>query len=95
MLKFTDLAGNHISLFINYAGHCVVINDDNYEATGDLAGLTSRYIEQYYQGKFVTQGDSGWDLRLRPHERVNGEGPVAVLTRGTAGDQNPYEWPTM
>jgi hypothetical protein len=89
VLKFSDLAGKPIALFINYAVHCVVMNDDNYEITGDLAGATSRYIEQYYRGKIVMQGDSGWDLRLRPEERVSGEGPVAVWTSGAAGDQNP------
>jgi hypothetical protein len=65
------------------------MRDDNLAVTGDLAGATSRYVEQYYQGKIPTRDDGGWDLGLRPEEQVSGEGPVAVWTSGAAGDQNP------
>ena len=89
VLKFTDLSGKPIALFINYPVHGVVMGPDNLAVTGDLAGATSRYVEQYYQGKISTRSDAGWDLALRPEEQVSGEGPVAVWTSGAAGDQNP------
>ena len=89
VLKFTDLTGKPIALFINYPVHDVVMGPDNLAITGDLAGATSRYVEQYYQGKISTRGDAGWDLTPRPEEQVSGESPVAVWTSGAAGDQNP------
>jgi hypothetical protein len=89
VLKFTDLSGKPIALFINYAVHCVVMGSDNYAVTGDLAGATSRYVEQYYQGKFRAASSAGWELGLRPEERASGEGPVVVWTSGAAGDQAP------
>jgi hypothetical protein len=89
VLKFTDLAGKPIALFINYPVHAVVMGPDNLAITGDLAGATSRYVEQYYQGKIPTRGDAGWDLELRPEEQVSEGSPVAVWTSGAAGDQNP------
>src|SRR5208283_3094755 len=84
-----DLSGKPIALFINYAVHAVVMGPDNYALTGDLAGATSRYVEQYYQGNIKTRGDAGWDIGVQPEEKVSGEGPVAVWTSGPAGDQNP------
>jgi hypothetical protein len=89
VLKFTDLAGKPLAVFINYAVHCVVMASDNLAVTGDLAGATSRYVEQYYQGKITMRGDRGWDSEIRPEEKVDGEGPVVVWTSGAAGDQNP------
>jgi len=89
VLKFTDLAGKPIALFINYAVHAVVMGPDNLAVTGDLAGATSRYVEQYYQGKIPTRDDAGWELEVPPEEKANGEGPVALWTSGAAGDQNP------
>jgi len=89
VLKFADLSGKPLALFINYPVHAVVMGPENLAVTGDLAGATSRYVEQYYQGKIATRDDAGWDLALRPGEQVNGEGPVAVWTSGAAGDQNP------
>ncbi len=89
VLKFTDLAGKPIALFINYPVHVVVMGPDNLAVTGDLAGATSRYVEQYYQGKIPTRGDAGWELDVGPEENAGGEGPVAVWTSGAAGDQNP------
>ncbi len=89
VLKFTDLSGKPIALFINYPVHAVVMGGDNLAVTGDLAGATSRYVEQYYQGKIATRSDAGWDLGLRPEEKVEGDGVVALWTSGAAGDQNP------
>lgn len=89
VLKFTDLAGKPIALFINYPVHAVVMGPDNLAVTGDLAGATSRYVEQYYQGKIPTRGDAGWELEVGAEEKAGGEGPVAVWTSGAAGDQNP------
>ena len=89
VLKFADLSGHPIALFINYAVHCVIMGPDNLAVTGDLAGATSRYVEQYYQGKIRIEGDEGWEERFPRDEAVSGEGPVAVWTSGAAGDQNP------
>jgi neutral/alkaline ceramidase-like enzyme len=89
ILKFTALSGKPIALFINYPVHAVVMGTENLAVTGDLAGATARYVEQFYQGKIQTRGDSGGDLELRPEEKVSDEGPVAVWTSGAAGDQNP------
>jgi hypothetical protein len=89
VLKFTNLAGKPIALFINYPVHAVVMGPDNLAVTGDLAGATSRYVEEYYQGKIPTRGDAGWELDVGPEEQAGGEGPVAVWTSGAAGDQNP------
>jgi len=89
VLKFTDMAGRPIAFFINYPVHAVVMGPDNLAITGDLAGATSRYVEQYYQGKIPTRSDAGWELEAGAEEKVGGEGPVAVWTSGAAGDQNP------
>jgi hypothetical protein len=89
VLKFTDLAGKPLALFINYAVHAVIMGSENLAVTGDLAGATTRYVEQFYQGKVATRGDSGGDLELRADEKENGDGPVVVWTSGAAGDQNP------
>ena len=89
ILKFTDMAGKPIAFFINYPVHAVVMGPDNLAITGDLAGATSRYVEQYYQGKIPTRSDAGWELEAGAEEKAGGEGPVAVWTSGAAGDQNP------
>ena len=89
VLKFADLAGKPIALFINYPVHAVVMGPDNLAVTGDLAGATSRYVEQYFQGKIPTRSDAGWELEAGQARQAAGEGPVAVWTSGAAGDQNP------
>jgi len=89
VLKFSDLSGKPLAFVINYPVHAVVMGPENLAITGDLAGATSRYVEQYYQGKVPTRSDAGWDLKLRPEEKVEGEGVVALWTSGAAGDQNP------
>jgi hypothetical protein len=88
VLRFEDLAGRPIAFLINYAVHAVVMGPDNYQITGDLAGATSRFVEQHYLGKDKIRGDAGPRMRLRPEERTSGE-VVAVWTSGAAGDQNP------
>lgn len=87
VLKFESLAGNPISLLINYAVHGVVMGPDNLEVSGDLPGATSRFVEQYYRGDIPTRSDGGWDLQLQPKDKTNGV--VALWTSGAAGDQNP------
>ena len=51
VLRFDDLAGKPIAFLVNYAVHVVVMGPDNYQITGDLAGATSRFVEQHYAGK--------------------------------------------
>lgn len=89
VLKFSDLSGKPIALFINYPVHAVVMGPDNLALTGDLAGATSRYVEDYYRGRVATRDDAGWELDSGPEVKVDGDGPVAVWTSGAAGDQNP------
>jgi hypothetical protein len=88
VLRFEDLAGKPIALLINYPVHAVVMGPDNYQVTGDLAGATSRFVEQHYQGKDRPRGDGGPRLRLAPEER-SGDAFVALWSSGAAGDQNP------
>ena len=89
VLRFDDLSGRPLAFWMNYAVHAVVMGPENYQITGDLAGATSRFVEEHYLGKSRPRGDGGMLLRLRPEERSTGEGPVAVWTSGAAGDQNP------
>jgi hypothetical protein len=89
VLRIDDLAGKPIAFWINYAVHAVVMGSENYQITGDIAGATSRFVEEHYQGNDKPRSDAGPRLRLRPEERVTGAGVVAVWTSGAAGDQNP------
>lgn len=89
VLKFESLSGKPIAIFINYSVHAVVMGPLNLEISGDLPGATSRFVEQYYEGKTNTRGDAGWDLQLQAQEKVGGNGVVALWTSGPAGDQNP------
>ncbi|MBV9613245.1 MAG: neutral/alkaline non-lysosomal ceramidase N-terminal domain-containing protein, partial [Acidobacteriaceae bacterium] len=88
VVRFEDLSGKPIALVINYAVHCVIMGHQNYEITGDFAGATSRFVEAHYLGQAPT-GDAGPRLRLRPNEKLDGDGMVALWTSGAAGDQNP------
>jgi hypothetical protein len=89
VLRFDDLDGKPIALWINYPVHAVVMGPDNYQVTGDLAGATSRFVEQHFLASDHPRSDGGPRLRIRPEEKVAGEGMVAVWTSGAAGDQNP------
>jgi hypothetical protein len=88
VLRFEDTSGKPIAFFINYPVHVVVMGPDNYQITGDLAGATSRFVEQHYAGKDHPRSDAGHRLRLKPEEKSD-DGVVAVWTSGAAGDQNP------
>jgi hypothetical protein len=83
------LAGKPIALFINYPVHAVVLGPENYQITGDLAGATSRFVEQHYAGKDRPRSDAGPRMQMRPADAAGGDGVVAVWTSGAAGDQNP------
>jgi hypothetical protein len=89
VLRFEDMAGKPIAFLINYAVHVVVMGPENRQITGDLAGATSRFVEQHYRGKDHPRSDAGERLKLRPAEKSDDEGPVALWTSGAAGDQNP------
>jgi neutral ceramidase len=88
VLRFDDTAGKPIAFWINYPVHAVVMGPENLQITGDLAGATSRFVEQHYLGKDRPRGDAGPRLRLGPEEKAS-EDVVAVWTSGAAGDQNP------
>jgi hypothetical protein len=89
VIRFDALSGKPIALLINYAVHAVVMGGENYQVSGDLAGATSRYVENYYRGKpdDAPRGDAGPAIHLRPEEIT--ENAVALWTSGAAGDQNP------
>jgi len=89
VLRFDDLAGKPIAFLINYAVHAVVMGPNNYQITGDLAGATSRFVEEHYLGERRLRSDGGPRIQLRAEEKVSGDGAVAVWTSGAAGDQNP------
>jgi len=87
VLRFEDMSGKPIAFFINYAVHAVIMGPENLQVTGDLAGATSRFVEQYYAGKLPKpRSDAGTLLRPRPEEAA--DGVVALWTSGAAGDQN-------
>ena len=89
VLRFDDLSGRPIAFWINYPVHAVVMGPENYQITGDIAGATSRFVEQHYLGNDRPRSDMGMRLRLRPEEKGTGEGAIALWTSGAAGDQNP------
>jgi len=89
VFRFDDLTGKPIAFWINYGVHAVVMGPENHQVTGDLAGATSRFVEQHYLGTDRPRSDGGMRIRLKPEEKVTGDGVVAVWTSGAAGDQNP------
>ena len=88
VLRFDNLSGKPIAFWINYAVHAVVMGPENLLVTGDLAGATSRFVEQHFARKDHPRSDAGPRLRLRSEDRTDGD-VVAVWTSGAAGDQNP------
>ena len=89
VLRFEDLTGRPIALWINYAVHAVVMGPENFQITGDIAGATSQFVERHFAGNNRARSDAGMRLRLRPEEKPTADGVVAVWTSGAAGDQNP------
>jgi hypothetical protein len=89
VLRFDALSGKPIAVFINYPVHVVVMGPENYQISGDLAGATSRYVENYYRRKpeDTPRSDAGPAIRLRSEAAT--DSVVAVWTSGAAGDQNP------
>lgn len=89
VMRFDALSGKPIAVFINYPVHVVVMGPENYQVSGDLAGATSRYVENYYRRKpeDTPRSDAGPGIRLPPDEAT--DGVVALWTSGAAGDQNP------
>ena len=53
VVKFETMSGEPIALLINYAVHAVVLGPANTLVTGDIAGATERFVEQYYKDKVV------------------------------------------
>jgi hypothetical protein len=89
VMRFDALSGKPIALFINYPVHVVVMGPENYQVSGDLAGATSRYVENYYRRtpEETPRSDAGPAIRLAPEAAT--DGVVALWTSGAAGDQNP------
>jgi hypothetical protein len=53
VVKFETMADEPIAFFVNYAVRSVVMGPENKLLTGDLAGATSRFIEQHFDDKVV------------------------------------------
>jgi neutral ceramidase len=53
VVKFEAQSGEPIAILMNYAVHSVVLGPNNTLITGDLAGATERYVEQYHDDKVV------------------------------------------
>ncbi len=53
VIKFESQAGEPIAFLINYSVHGTIMDQDNYQITGDLPGATSRFVEEYYKQKAV------------------------------------------
>jgi hypothetical protein len=89
VIRFDAISGKPIALLINYPVHVVVMGPENYQISGDLAGATSRYVENYYRRapEETPRSDAGAAIRL-PAEAAT-DGVVALWTSGAAGDQNP------
>ena len=89
VMRFNALSGKPIALLINYAVHAVVMGPENYEISGDLAGATSRFVENYYRQKPEDAPRSDAGPAIQPRSGELSEDVVAVWTSGAAGDQNP------
>ncbi len=89
VIRFDALSGKPIAFLIDYPVHAVVMGPQNYQISGDIAGATSRYVENYYRGRpeDTPRSDAGFAIRRRPEKFT--EGVVAAWTSGAAGDQNP------
>ena len=59
VVKFETPAGEPIAFFVNYAVHAVVMGPENKLVTGDIAGATSRVIEQRFNDRVVALWTSG------------------------------------
>jgi hypothetical protein len=59
VVKFENLRGEPLALFINYGVHGTVLSGQNLMITGDLPGATSRYVEGELGGDAVAAWTSG------------------------------------
>ena len=64
VLKFESMSGEPIAFLMNYAVHGVVMfsaitKDGGPEVTGDIPGVTSRYVETHYRSQPVALWTSG------------------------------------
>jgi neutral ceramidase len=89
VIRVEALSGKPIAFLINYSVHAVVMGGENYQISGDLAGATSRYVENYYRGEpeDAPRDDAGAAIQRRREETT--DKVVALWTSGAAGDQNP------
>jgi hypothetical protein len=84
VLRFESLSGEPIALLINYAVHGTIIGMRNNLLTGEIAGATARFVEQYYNNKVVAlwtlgaAGDQAPIVSDPPDQPMNFE-PVNVL----------------
>ncbi|HET7214451.1 MAG TPA: neutral/alkaline non-lysosomal ceramidase N-terminal domain-containing protein [Terriglobia bacterium] len=90
VLRFETLSGEPIALLYNYADHGTVMGPNNMQISGDWMGAASRFIEDFYEGKFKQdRSDEGWELQPQEQKMAGEKGIVALFAQGAAGDQNP------
>jgi len=89
VIRFDTMSDRPIAFIINYAVHAVVMGDENYEISGDLAGATSRYIENYYRGRREDAPRDDAGAAIQPRAEQTTDRTVAMWTSGAAADQNP------
>jgi neutral ceramidase len=89
VVRFDALSGKPIALLINYSVHAVVMGPENYQISGDLAGATSRYVENYYRERPEDTPRSDAGPAMEPRQAEKSDDVVALWTSGAAGDQNP------
>ncbi len=92
VVKFESMNGKPIAILINYAVHAVVLGPESQFITGDLPGVTERYVEEYFGGDVVAlwtigaAGDQnpkymGWDTTYTQKDREDGYPLMEALAR--------------
>ncbi len=59
VIRIESVSGDLIGLVINYSVHGTVMGPRNYEITGDLPGVTARYVEEHFGDRVVALWTSG------------------------------------
>jgi hypothetical protein len=59
VIKLETLGGQPIAIVSNYAVHATVLGPGNLQISSDIAGATSRFVEQHYGRQLVSPWTSG------------------------------------
>lgn len=88
VIKFSDMQGNPIALFYNYAMHANTMFMSG-SISADFPGMTSKYVEDYYDNSLVAIFSSGAagdqnPVSMNPMEDVASQKTDALLASGKA-----------